>query len=151
MTSILVHLEVTRTQSLAADLYDALNTGTIADIAPLLERLFQYLTYHIVPKTEREYHTIVHSFIISSGITTTVSEYPTRKGLIDIMVTLPHTVYIIEIKLNSTPQKAIAQIEERKYYEKFVHEKKRVILLGISFNITDEGLVIEVASQDVVI
>lgn len=43
------------------------------------------------------------------------AEYPTAAGRADIIVELGTTTYIIEIKLDVSPDVALKQIEERRY------------------------------------
>jgi hypothetical protein len=62
------------------------------------------------------------------------AEYSTSHGRIDLVIELLKVVYVIEIKFNKPAEVALAQIEERRYYEPFVDDNKQVILLGLSFN-----------------
>ena len=41
--------------------------------------------------------------------------------------------YDIEVKFNETAADALAQIEERRYYERFIKEDKHIMLLGLAF------------------
>jgi hypothetical protein len=46
---------------------------------------------------------------------------------------LPKLTYIIEVKFGKKAEEALAQIEQKRYYERFLHEKKKIILFGLSF------------------
>lgn len=61
------------------------------------------------------------------------AEFSTSHGRIDIVIDLAKVVYIIEVKLNKPATDALSQIEERRYYERFLGGNKDIILLGISF------------------
>jgi hypothetical protein len=50
-----------------------------------------------------------------------------------MVIDLTNVIYVIEVKLNESAAKALAQIEERKYYERFLHKQKTIMLLGIAF------------------
>jgi len=61
------------------------------------------------------------------------AEYSTSHGRIDLVLELPKVLYVIEIKFNDTAENALAQIEERRYYERFIVENKPLVLLGLAF------------------
>ena len=60
-------------------------------------------------------------------------EVSTSHGRIDLVLYMAQKIYIIEIKFNVSAEDALAQIEERRYYEQFVSYNKQIILLGLSF------------------
>lgn len=62
------------------------------------------------------------------------SEISTSQGRIDLVVEVATYIYIMEIKFNDSPDRALAQIEERRYFEKFLYAGKKIILVGLSFN-----------------
>jgi hypothetical protein len=43
-------------------------------------------------------------------------------------------LYIFEFKINGADIAALQQIEEKKYYEKFLHDNKTIILVGAAFD-----------------
>ena len=51
----------------------------------------------------------------------------------DILVETPQFVYIVEIKINDTPEAALEQIEARGYARKFADDPRRVFKIGIRF------------------
>jgi hypothetical protein len=52
----------------------------------------------------------------------------------DIVVTTRQYIYIIEVKLDSTPEVALRQIEERHYAVPYLTEGKQIIKLGVNFS-----------------
>jgi hypothetical protein len=62
------------------------------------------------------------------------SEYSTNQGRIDLVIELPKKIYIVEVKFNDSPEYALAQIEERNYYQPFLSTGKALELVGLSFN-----------------
>ena len=61
------------------------------------------------------------------------SEYSTSIGSIDLVLEFPNLIYVIEVKFNKSPQEALEQIKNRRYYERFLHQGKSIILLGLDF------------------
>ena len=51
----------------------------------------------------------------------------------DIILELPTTLYIAELKLNKPPEEGPDQIKDRTYYEPFMHKNKPIKALAISF------------------
>ena len=45
-----------------------------------------------------------------------------------------HIPMIVELKVDSTPKKAIAQIKEKEYFNSLGNYKGKVLLLGISYD-----------------
>lgn len=52
-------------------------------------------------------------------------EVPTDHGRIDVVIDLKNQFYLIELKINSTPEIALKQIEDNKYYQKYLHLKSQ--------------------------
>jgi hypothetical protein len=55
-------------------------------------------------------------------------------GMPDIVVTTRQYIYIIEVKLDSTPEAALRQIEEKQYAAPYLTEGKEIVKLGVSFS-----------------
>ena len=55
-------------------------------------------------------------------------------GRIDILIKTKDYVYIIEIKTDSTPDEALAQIEEKGYARPFADDPRRVFRIGVNFS-----------------
>ncbi|MEM5812078.1 MAG: PD-(D/E)XK nuclease domain-containing protein, partial [Candidatus Aenigmatarchaeota archaeon] len=85
---------------------------------------------------EGYYASVVYSFLASTGLTL-IAEDTTNKGRIDLTVIYDDKAYIIEFKVieideEETP--ALKQIEEKRYYEKYIGKYKDIYLVGIEFS-----------------
>ena len=60
-------------------------------------------------------------------------EVATNKGRIDATITTPNHIFIIEFKVKDSPQKAIEQIENQEYSDKYRMSEKPITLVGIQF------------------
>ncbi len=65
------------------------------------------------------------------------------KGRIDMVLKTETHIYVFEIKFNGTAESALKQIEERKYYEKYLTHNKKIVLVGLSFTQEKERLGID--------
>jgi hypothetical protein len=54
-------------------------------------------------------------------------------GMPDIVVTTPKYIYIIEVKLDSTPEVALRQIEEKGYARPYLTDGREIVKLGVNF------------------
>ncbi len=64
----------------------------------------------------------------------TRTEYKTSDGRIDMTVETNDYVYVMEFKTNSTPEKALEQIEEKEYSEPFKITGKKIFKIGANFD-----------------
>jgi hypothetical protein len=55
-------------------------------------------------------------------------------GMPDIVVTTRQYIYIVEVKLDSTPEAALRQIEEKQYAAPYLTEGKEIVKLGVNFS-----------------
>ena len=62
------------------------------------------------------------------------AESCTNEGRIDAYIRTPKAVYIFEFKLNKSARKAVAQIVDRHYYEKFYGCGLPVRMIGVNFD-----------------
>ncbi len=62
------------------------------------------------------------------------TEYNTSNGRIDITIDTDKFVYIIELKMDQSPEIALNQIEEKGYDKPFLASGKQIIKLGINFS-----------------
>ena len=62
------------------------------------------------------------------------AEYTTSRGRIDILLQTPKFVYVMELKLNGTPEDALKQIEEEGYCHQFYGDSRSVFRIGMNFS-----------------
>ena len=56
------------------------------------------------------------------------------KGRTDLVVWMPDTIYVFELKVNGTAQEALQQIDERGYAEPYMTDGRKVVKVGVKFN-----------------
>lgn len=61
-------------------------------------------------------------------------ETQTSQGRIDVTMTTPKYIYIIELKLDSTPEVALKQIEDKNYGLPFEIDDRTIVRIGVSFS-----------------
>ena len=78
----------------------------------------------------------------------TQSEVLTNIGILDTVIHLNNYIYVFELKVNKTPEEALKQIINRKYYESFTLYNKPIILVGLSFIVKEQDFRIEYVVQN---
>ena len=64
-------------------------------------------------------------------------EQHTAKGRTDITMETDDFAYIIELKFAGSAQKALEQINSQRYADAFALQDKKVVKVGINFEVTD--------------
>lgn len=67
-------------------------------------------------------------------------------GRADMVVLMPDTIYVIELKTNASAQKALEQINAKGYAEPYKTDGRKVVKVGVSFN-TEKHTVDEWATE----
>ncbi|MCM1452441.1 MAG: ATP-binding protein [Clostridium sp.] len=98
-----------------------------------LESLFADVPYDQILDKELHYENMMFLVMKLMGFYAH-TEYKTSRGRIDMVVKTDQYVYVMEFKLNGTPEEAIAQIRQKEYVKPFENEGKDIILIGAAFS-----------------
>jgi hypothetical protein len=140
------HLSADTADQVSQQLYAVLQRQKIDEFIVLLKQLFAQVPYQLHMREEKAYHGLLQMACAVAGIPAQ-SEYSTSHGRIDLVIEFAALVYVIEIKFNVPPAVALAQIEERRYYERFMSNGKKIILLGFSFMRKESSFDIQYAER----
>jgi Protein of unknown function (DUF1703)./Predicted AAA-ATPase. len=129
------------------ELEKALRDNQIEKLKDILHRFFASIPYDWYRKNDLEsyegfYASIVYALFSGAGFET-IAEDTTNKGKVDLTIIYNNKAYIIEFKVvEDQPEKtALKQIEEKKYYEKYLGKYEEVYLIGIEFGKKDRNIV----------
>ena len=98
-----------------------------------LDALFARTNYQIQGDCEKDFQYAMYIIIELMG-EYVETERTTSNGRIDILIKTKDYVYIIEIKTDTTPDDALAQIEEKGYARPFADDRRRVFRIGVNFS-----------------
>ena len=99
------------------------------------------IPYDMFMEKENNYQIAFYTALMFLGFDDVKAEERTNMGRIDIAVRVrKDLVYIIELKLDESGDKALSQIKEKRYYEKYTSEGCRVHLLGINFSSKERNI-----------
>jgi len=101
--------------------------------------MFARIPYNLHMPAESYYHSLFYMILSLMGVKIDL-EVLTDRGRIDGVLEFDDKVYLIEFKygepgskMEKLLEKALLQIKEKKYYERFMSEKKKIILLAAGF------------------
>ncbi len=57
-------------------------------------------------------------------------------------------IFIFELKFNASAEAALLQIEERKYYEKYLLAHKKVVLVGLAIQRANHHLSLDYVTKE---
>ena len=72
-----------------------------------------------------------------------IVEQRTAKGRTDITLETHNHVFIMELKFDKTADEALEQIEAKRYADAFALSGKKIVKVGIAFNVKDERNIME--------
>lgn len=111
-----------------------------------VKTLFAGIPYNLHISKESYYHSLLHLTIDMLGMSPS-SEEASSKGRADMVVETKDSIIIFEFKHGASPQEALQQIEEKKYYAKYTNKNKAIVLVGANIDFRDKELFFEWQSQ----
>jgi hypothetical protein len=84
-------------------------------------------------KTEAHYH-IIFYFFFRMLTNEVYAEIRSAIGATDITIKTPKYIYIIEIKINSSADIALKQINDKGYATPYIADEREIIKLGVNFS-----------------
>lgn len=103
--------------------------GKVDDFMKRLQSLMADTPYEIIKDLENHYKNVM--FILTKLMGFYVqAEYKTSYGRIDLLIATDKYVYVIEIKIDGTPEEALKQINDKEYALPFTAGEREVIKIG---------------------
>jgi SOS-response transcriptional repressor LexA len=99
----------------------------------LLKTFFAAVQYDVATDTEGRFQLLFYSVFLLIGVRVE-AESRTNNGRIDAVICDGDYVFIFEFTLNKTAEIALDQIREKKYYQKYQHSGKKIVLVGANFD-----------------
>ncbi len=104
-----------------------------------LEDFIKLVPHNIRVNLEKFYQQVFFMVCVLFG-KRPATEVATEKGFMDLLMEGTKYTFVVEFKRDGTPEIALAQIEEKRYWEPYeILKTKKIILAGITFNKTDNG------------
>jgi hypothetical protein len=90
-------------------------------------------------KTEAHYHVLFYFFfrMLSNEVNAEVRH---AVGATDVVIKTPKYIYIVEIKIDATPEVALAQIEAKGYATPYLSDERKLVKIGVNFSTTSRTI-----------
>ncbi|MCB1115562.1 MAG: AAA family ATPase [Chlamydiia bacterium] len=86
-----------------------------------------------VDAKEKTYQAMLLSMLFGMGFDP-LSERATNMGRIDVVLEVPKTTYILELKLNDHADSALKQIHDKQYFKPYTDKGKQIVIIGANFS-----------------
>ena len=111
-----------KTESLISSIQDAILANDLEKFFSLLKSYFASIPYDLIPKKDlnEKYFQLIFYLLMRVTSFRVNTEDRTNLGRIDLVLESDTDIYLFELKVNSSATEALAQIKEKKYYEKYL-------------------------------
>ena len=117
-----------------------LQSGKIEETIKIIQSLYAGISYPLSQRLNEAYfHSLFYLIMSGAGIWAQ-TEVLTSQGRIDLVIELKDKVYIIEFKCEQSSQKAIEQIKEKGYAQRYLSGEKKIYLVGINFSLSKRNI-----------
>ena len=110
-----------------------LREGNAESLMTRLDALFARANYQIQADSEKDFQYAMYIILELMG-EYVETEHATSNGRIDILIRTSGYIYLIEVKTDSTPDEALAQIEEKGYARPFADDPRKIFRIGVNFS-----------------
>ncbi len=121
------------TEFFIGEFVEELDGGDVDSFMRRLQSMFSSVSYRMEMDCEKNLHNALLMLMILLGMHVE-TEYCTSEGPIDLFVRTARYLYIIELKLDRSPEEALRQIEERHYALPFAAEGRETVSIGVNFS-----------------
>ncbi len=130
------------TTLLKGEIYNSLLNADFAAFERSFHSLFASIPYNLFTNNkmyeyEGYYSSLFYAYLKALGIEL-IGEDVTNRGRIDLTIKMPNSIIIIEFKVDGS--EALAQIKEKKYYEKYLESKLPIYLVGVAFDTKERNI-----------
>ncbi len=137
--SYLTERDIAVFSSTVVKLSQALQKNNLPLFFETLQIFFAQIPYTMQLPLEKYYQSIF--YVILSLIGAYIqAEVATNDGRIDAIIETDSSIYVLEFKLDESAESALAQIETKKYYQKYLQRGKKITLIGVQFSTEKRNL-----------
>ncbi len=104
-----------------------------------LKKFFRRFPFSLNNMNEKHYHSILYTVLTSFGADISANQ-ETALGKSDLILRMPKTIYIIELKYDRSTDSALDQIDDRDYVSAVLDTNKRIVKLAIKFSSKDRNI-----------
>ena len=108
---------------------------SIEQFIEVVRRWYAGIPYSITDKNQNEqlYQSLIYAALVGVGADVQ-AEYQTADGRMDIVLKMPDTIYIIELKYGKTAEEAADQILKKDYAVRFAADSRSIVAVGMNIS-----------------
>lgn len=130
-------------RNFALSLRDSLEENNIDTFIQTMKSFYANIPYTVQTKqNEQHYQFLFYALLTFLGFNI-ITEDVTNIGRIDAVIKIGNYIYIFEFKINQTAGKALKQIDEKKYYQKYLapeYKRKKIVAVGVNFDMKEKNI-----------
>ena len=107
--------------------------GDLEGFMARLTNFFHAIPYDISNDNERHFQAVLYAVLASFGADI-MAEDRTSDGRADIVLRLPHDIYVVELKYGKTVDEAMEQLHRKDYAAKWRGDGRTIHLLGMNID-----------------
>lgn len=104
-----------------------------------LQAFFEDFPYENAMKKEKDFQNIMYCIAKLMGLQTKV-ELHSARGRADMVIESKDFVYVIEFKINKSPEEALTQIEEKGYAKPYAKDPRTLFKVGVEFSLAERNI-----------
>lgn len=119
----------------AGRIYEAAVKGKPEEMMEMIKYALSQYTYPQIDAnaTEKHFNLLMYTITMAIGLNVQ-SEINTSRGRIDMTIKTRRYIYVMEFKVNSYPKRAMAQIDEMGYADKYYGDTRTLYKIGANFS-----------------
>jgi len=127
------------TERLIKDIKESLEKNQVAPFIDKMKAFIASIPYNLVEADAERFYHLVFYLVLKLLTGRVYPEKYTNLGRIDAVLETGQYIYVFEFKIGSAAE-AFKQILEKKYYEQYLAQPKKLILIGIGFSVKDRNI-----------
>lgn len=138
------HIPTVMLGKLMARFIRALQADDIDAYCTTLRDYLKQIPHDIIVDQEKFFQATFVGTALLVDVNAVVAEVATDRGYVDVIIHSANKIFVMEFKRDKTPEVAMQQILEKKYYEKFMIHGNPIVLVGTNFDL-EPGKGVEVS------
>ncbi|MBQ5550345.1 MAG: PD-(D/E)XK nuclease domain-containing protein, partial [Bacteroidales bacterium] len=115
------------------DFYFSLKKGQIDEAMEYLKDFLSQIPNILNNKEEKHFQTILYVLFTWLGFYTS-TEVNTAIGRMDVVIKNPKNIFVLELKVDSSAQAALDQINSKQYPIAYKHDGREIVKIGINIS-----------------
>lgn len=132
-------MDTVSSKSTVDGLVKDLETGDIDGFMEKMQEFFEDFPFENSIGNEKSFQNIMYCISKLIGLQTQMERHSAR-GSADMVVQTPDYVYVMEFKVDKSPDAALRQIDEKGYALPFRSDARTVLKVGVEFSLEDRNI-----------